>query len=639
MIAHQLPIFARLIAAMMSFALLVGNACAQTTLWQIGIPDGASAEFTGNYPGNYTIPDDWQQRLQTAVDQSPVGTWHDFNKMMVANRRQPLNLRYTLAQLPPHGLELQLGIFDSTKLVPQLSVHSNGIMAGLIQTWGVKGTKHEKTHSYQRTYRVYIPREMLAVGSNELRLDMVAQPYGSNLGMDYFSWDFLRLVTNDQPVETPVHGAVVHTGTNLTLGADGPKAFRINQHSVRMAEPLLEWMGIAHSGNFMRAPYWSNVSKLQTHRRELLEKYRDLNMQVVLNTLYLGNFKPEADGSLPAAQREMFDGYMKDLGDLVHWVEVANEPGLIGPIPFENVLSFTKYVRQSVPANVKVLGPGWAYNTWAGEAEKRRAIEDHCDAIGGHAYGLSFNNTPGGNFIENLMTYHPITDGFPKPFINTEFGSNEWHFDWDAKEITTQSHAAAFDRNMRAHVAVAQGFLQHAAFFNHQKKEFEKFSMFADVEGDDWDNPHDPLDTRAWPGVKGQESRLQTYRRLALAYCTHGSPLSWTLANRDALANQLVYVRCVNTATLKPLPGSGATANKVLLNFVNFSDVEQTVQAQVTLPSAGTWQGKRIGPGDRLGDAMQAVELSTGAGGQVNLTVTLPVRQSVQYILTPTSAQ
>ncbi|NJL31804.1 MAG: hypothetical protein HC898_09330 [Phycisphaerales bacterium] len=100
------------------------------------------------------------------------------------------------------------------------------------------------------------------------------------------------------------------------------------------------------------------------------------------------------------------------------------------------------------------------------------------------------------------MTYDPITDGFPKPFINTEFGSNEWHFDWDAKDITTQSHAAAFDRNMRAHVAVAQGFLQHAAFFNHQKKEFEKFSMFADVEGDDWDNPHEPLDTRAWPASR-----------------------------------------------------------------------------------------------------------------------------------------
>ncbi|NJL31034.1 MAG: hypothetical protein HC898_05085, partial [Phycisphaerales bacterium] len=141
MIARTIVVSSLFIAMLMSLSGLITTASAQAAVWQIGVPDGASTEFTGNYPGNYNIPEDWQERLQTAADQSPVGTWHDFNKMMVANRKQPLNLHYTLAKVPTHGLELQLGIYDSTKLAPQLSVHSNGIMAGLIQTWGVKGTK------------------------------------------------------------------------------------------------------------------------------------------------------------------------------------------------------------------------------------------------------------------------------------------------------------------------------------------------------------------------------------------------------------------------------------------------------------------------------------------------------------------
>jgi hypothetical protein len=313
----------------------------------------------------------------------------------------------------------------------------------------------------------------------------------------------------------------------------------------------------------------------------------------------------------------------------VQWVEVANEPGLIGPLPQENVLAFTKYVDETVPEHVQVLGPGWAFNTWAGDADQRKAIEQYCDAIGGHAYGLSFNNTPGGSFIEQLLAYAPLTDALPKPFINTEFGSNEWHHDWDANDQSTQPKAAAFERNMRAHIAFGDGMLQHAAFFNHEKKEFEKFSMFADPQVA-WDE-FDALDTWAWPGIDGQDSRLQSFRRLALAYSTHGSPLKWELLNADELAYTPVYVRCVDTSTLRPLQGSGATSDKLLLNFVNFDDEPRKVKVRVWLPEQGRYSGLAIGPGEQLRDARSEIELQ--ADPQVEIELTLPAREGVQYIL------
>ncbi|NJL31803.1 MAG: hypothetical protein HC898_09325 [Phycisphaerales bacterium] len=57
----------------------------------------------------------------------------------------------------------------------------------------------------------------------------------------------------------------------------------------------------------------------------------------------------------------------------------------------------------------------------------------------------------------------------------------------------------------------------------------------------------------------------------------------------------------------------------------------------MTLPSAGLWTGKRIGPGERLGDALQLVEINTNTASGMKLMVTLPPRQAVQYILTPPS--
>ncbi|MEM6332056.1 MAG: polysaccharide lyase family protein [Planctomycetota bacterium] len=614
---------AALVAALLP-ATLATPAAAERTVWQIGVEDRSCAEFTGPQTQVYRVPKDWSNRAE------PGAEWPDFNAKAVANRPRPIRLAFGFGSVPEHGLHLHLGVMDATKLTPQMGVWVNDLPAGIIQTWGLKGTALGKNDTYHRVYRLYIPPEFLQRGDNEITLDLVPQLYGTDPGMDYLSWDFLRLTAPEEPVDYPIHGAEVWAGTNLTLGADGPKAFTIDENSIRIAQPLLEWLGIAYCGNPLRAAFWSDVSRVRTHGRETLEEYARLNMRVVLNTLHLRGFTPDENGELRQPQRDLFDSYMAEFGDLVQIVQTANEPGHIGPIPYENTLAFTKYVAEAVPDHVTVLGPGWAFNTWAADPANRKAIEEHVDMIGGHAYGLSFNNIPGGSFIEQLASYGPVTDGLPKPMIASEYGSNEWHLDSDSGEFTHQPNAAAFDRNMRAHIAFARGHMQHAAFFNHQKRKFEKFSLF--VEPDDWD-AHDVADTQAFPGVDGQDSRVQTYRRLALAYSTHGAPLTWRFLNPDDLKMQPVIVRCVDAAKLDPLPGSNATSDKSLISAANFSNYAQTVEIEVELPHRGEWTGKLVGPGATLAEAVQDIAVTTRP--TVQLKIELPPRESVQYILTP----
>lgn len=601
--------------------------CFQATaspLWQVGIDNLSQSEFKGKKNHTYNIPRNWHTRLK----QSAV--WPDIARLTFKAGEQPAKINYMLKAIPEHGAELSFRVLTSTKVVPQLAVYSNGILMGLIQTWGTRGTASEKTLQFSRIYRLYIPSQFMQAGRNTLRLHVIGQPYGGNDALDYLEMDYLRLDALDTKSTEPIHGALLYLGTTLTQAADGLPAFRIDQNTVRHAQPLLEWLGIAYSGNMMRAPFWTGVARVQTHQKQLLETFRDLNICVLADWLHLNAYKLTEDGELSAAGKAKSDELFKQYGNLIQYVEIANEPGLIGPISKERVLAYAHYLKQVKPQHIKLVAPGWAYKTWSLDVKNRQEVETYADYMGGHAYGLSFRDDNGGSMVENLKSAGPVTDGFEKPMIATEFGANEWHYDWDARDISTQTHAAAFDRVMRAHVAVAYAAIQHAAFFAHAGRKYEKFSLFKDVGN--WDT-HDPMDTQAWPGIDGEESRLQTFRRLALAYATHGSPLTWEPVNIKAMQNRPVYVRCVDTSTLSPLVGSNATASKVLLNFINFDDKPATVKIKVTLPQQGTWTGKRIGSGNKLSQATTSVRLE--ASPQITLEIPLPVREAVQYILTP----
>ncbi|MEM6823346.1 MAG: H-type lectin domain-containing protein, partial [Verrucomicrobiota bacterium] len=387
----------------------------------------------------------------------------------------------------------------------------------------------------------------------------------------------------------------------------------------------LKWMGIAYSGNTMRAGFWSDVSGVQTHRLEMLQKYKELNMRVCANHLALLPAQNRlVNGELAQQDKDRVDDFFAAYGNLFQIYEVANEPGLIGPISKAAVIAHTNYARTAKPGHVDLAAPGWAYNTWATNTANRKQIEDLCDLIGGHAYGPSFRDDPDGSFVENLRSQGPIlTNGFPKDFIATEMGSNNFHSDYIGSP--SQTHASIFDRIVRAHIAVSKHFLQHATHYKVDNA-FEDFSLFAPIN---WNNS--PNTQARAPGVGGEEPRLKTFRRLALAYATHGKPLPYTYRNN--VTHQRVYFRAVDTGALPPLAGSGATSDKVLLNFVNFENVTRQINITVTMPQSGTWTGDRIGAGNTYSAARQSVNLS--ANPTLDINVSLPPRESVQYILTP----
>lgn len=589
-----------------------------TTLWRIGYNDNSFDEFptSGSPSATYAVPTDWATRTDWSA-------W----KAIFHGSHNAIDVTFNLASVPSHGVEFSFRSMWGHIAVPQLAVHANGNPAGIIQIWGERGTPAQSEIQFRKIYRLYIPSEFLTTGSNTLRLDIAPHTYETDVNPPTsFRWDYLQLDALSAPATEPIHGSLIYMGTHTLQKDVNTSAFTMDSNTVAHAETLLKWMGIAYSGNVLRAGFWSDVTSVQPARLAVLQKFRDLNFRVVANHLNLNHAQHRLVGTELAQQdKDLVNNFVASYSNLFQFFEVANEPGLIGPINLQTVLVHANYLNTVLPPHVAVTTPGWAYNTWEGVTANRRQVEDLCTVLGGHAYGASFQNYTGGSFTENIRSQGPIlTDGFPKPFMATEMGTNNWHADYTG--TPSQTNASIFDRITRAHIATATYFLQHASHYKHDNN-FEDFSMFAPIN---WSSSS-PSQQTACPGVGGQETRLQTWRRLALAYSTHGNPLPYTYLTKPV--NQRVYFRAVNTATLDPLPASGATSNKVLLNFVNFEGVSRTLHLRVTMPSAGTWAGDRIGQGNVYSSAATTVSLN--ATPTLDFNIILPARESVQYILAP----
>jgi hypothetical protein len=579
-------------------------------IWRIGLDDLSGYEFgTGNVD-RYTVPNAWESH-----------DWKDFPRGLTgdAENQRVTDLSYRLETVPQYGVEFSLRVLEAKQLVPQLAVYANGSLVGMIQTWS---PEHEPLQ-FRQTYRLYIPKEFLQAGDNTLRLALIDHPYGQNAQGLAVRWDYLGLSALRSPAAEPVHGRPVYMGSVLQAGDSN---FSLNPAMVTHAPYLMKWLGIAYSGNILRATYWSDVQQMQPPelQQKLLETYRDLNLTVVADRLNTAQVTLERDGSLPPSAQQNLDDFFGRFGKLFQYYEIDNEPSLFKRSKAVNV-AIAQYLNQTKPAHVRLVAPGWAYwptggtpDGWERDVEHRRDVEALTQVTNGHSYGQSYNDFHGGSFVENLKTFgNVVNNGFPREFLVTETGTNDHH----AEAGASQPHAAEFDRILRAHVAVVDRFMQHAMFGG-------EYSLFKAIEN--W-QAHDPRNLEVYPGVNGQEPRLQTFRRLALAYATHGKPLSYRLLNREQLRYKNVYFRAVDTSALKPLPGSGGTANKILLNFVNFEDTAQTLKVRVTLPQKRRYQGEAIGTGQTYGTAVRSVSLD--AEPEVSLEVNLPPRESVQYIL------
>lgn len=607
-------------------------------IWKLGEHDGSAGEFAAkSISGSKKAFEITSSAMKTtALKSLPSG--------LNGQSNPELTITYQLNKIPEHGVLFSVGILDAYKSIPQMSVFSNQQLSGIIQIAGVSGTESE--YDFQKTYELYIPKEQLKTGTNELKLQTVRCYYCSAKedSFSWWTWDDLRLEALSSPISEPIHGSYTLTGTVVNN-----KQFYFDEGAVTHLPYVIKWLGMAYSGNVMRTSCASDVGRSCSDMKEYYKVLKDYNMQAVALYLHTGDITLKADGALSDEAEKKLTDYFEQYSPYFQYYEVDNEPGLFNRSKAVNlaIADWLNKKGKQIAPHLQTVAPGWAYwpsykedscsnqkgtvkqcgdpDGWERDAEQRMELEEVTDLTNGHSYGDSYIFNNGGSFTENLKTFEGASNGLPKKMLTTEFGTSDSHVD-DYRYGASQPTAAVFDRIMRGHIGYADMFVQHAAFF----KDFSLFKYGFNLE------EHDPATTEIYYTKENEDSRVSIMRRLSLAYATHGAPLTYQVANKEELADKLVYVRAVDTSTLKPLAGSGATSNKVLVNLVNFENTPQTVNVNVTMPKAATYEGERFGNGDTYSDARTYV---SGMKATPTLTFkeTLAPGEAVQYILQPSS--
>ncbi|WP_445668076.1 discoidin domain-containing protein [Paenibacillus sp. FSL H3-0333] len=609
-----------------------------TVLWKLGKHDGSAGEFKA--AGSNGV----KKTLSIASTTAKSAELKSLPSGLHGETNPELRIQYELDKIPEHGVLFRVSIIDAYKSVPQMSVFSNRQLSGIIQIAGIAGTGSK--YDFRKTYELYIPKEQLISGTNELTLRTARGIYSSEAEDKYnwWTWDNLSLEALKSPIKEPIHGSYTLTGTVVNN-----KQFYFDEGAVTHLPYIMKWLGVAYSGNIMRTSCASDVGRSCENMEEYYKVLKDYNMQAVALYLYTGDIKLKADGTLPEDAEKKLTDYFQKYSPYFQYYEVDNEPGLFNRSKAVNlaIAGWLNSKGKTIAPHLQTVAPGWAYwpgysedscgnqkgpvkqcgdpDGWERDPKQRDELEAVTDLTNGHSYGDSYIFGQGGSFTENLKTFGGSLDGLSKKMLATEFGTSDSHVDayqYGAKERTS----AVFDRIMRAHIGYAEMFVQHAAFF----KNFSLFKYGFNLED------HDPAATEIYYTKEGEESRVSIMRRLDLAYATHGAPLTYQISNKEELKDKLVYVRAVDTSTLEPLAGSKATSNKVLVNFVNFEETEQTVKVKITMPKKTVYEGERFGKGDTYAEARSYVT-GRAASPELEFTETLAPGEGVQYILEPSS--
>ena len=540
--------------------------------------------------------------------------------------RPSAEIAFSIPRAPAFGAELSFLLTDATQTGPQAAVFLNGMLQGIIQLWGTSPT--QLPYKWRKTYRLYLPPNAFAAGDNTLAVRLIPPIWSPAtpevMNRFWFKWENVRIDALAAAPRAAVHGKPFWLGTTLKQDT----GFRINAHSLALIDAALPWIGSAYSGNTMRADFWHDVTHMQPARRAYLEKLRDYNASVLADNVS-GHFHIDASGDLEPAGKTAIDTFFADYGQLIQYYELGNEPSMFGG-SYADSLATARHIHANRPDHLLLAATGWAYGggkgepvNWESDPARRRAIESWCDMINGHSYGNSYNDARGGSFFETFKTHGQPADGWAKPFIVSETGANDWHSEDNGPRYPSRApHVSAFDRILRAHVAVADRVMQHALIFD----DFGLFDKPADLDAL-------PATLRARPGAAAEPSRLSAFRRIALAYATHGAPLETQILNPGELRDRLVHIRAVDTLAIAPLAGSLAKSDKILVNLINFEDAPIRVSARVKMPLPGTYAALRIGDGADYAASHKTLTLVADTG--LTFTDTLAPGEAVQYILTP----
>ena len=525
-----------------------------------------------------------------------------------------------------HGALFSFRLTDAPQTGPQAAVFLNGMLQGIIQLWGTSPTATQ--YKWRKTYALYIPPNAFKPNGNVLTVSLMPPMWSDKsdevMRRFWFNWEDVRLEALTAPPREALHGNPAYLGTTLKQST----GFHINDVTLALVDIALPWIGAAYSGNTMRADFWHNVAHDQPRRRAYLEKLRDYNCTVLADNV-AGHFRIDDSGDLAAEGKAAIAKFLADYGDLIHYYELGNEPCMFGGA-YADYLATARYIHANRPPHLLLAATGWAYGggkgepiNWDADPARRRAIEAWCDTLNGHSYGNSYNDARGGSFFETFKTHGDVADGWPKEFVVSETGANDWHSEENGPRYPSRHpHASAFDRILRAHIAVVDRTMQHSLIF-------DDFGLFDVVGG--MSDFKTSLHVR--PGPAGDPPRLSTFRRLALAYATHGQPLEYEILNKEELRGQLVYVRPVDTLALPPQAGSLAVSDKILVNLVNFENSKKHIIARVKMPAHDTYSALRIGDGTDHASSHKTLD-ALAAAPWITFEDTLEPGEGVQYILT-----
>ena len=638
-LSRKLPALA---LALLCAGFLDSAAPAQTTLWRIGKNDGSYAEFTlsgGTMPAGYTIGANWATQ----------STWPEWPSH-VTSSPAATTINYTLSSVPVNGVTFTFKAVTATREIPELGVYSNFFPCGIIQIGGAKspgfGPPQQYARTFTRAYQIYIPAEFLVAGANQLQLFRLGTTYnrtGTNATIFLDFWiDYMQLDTLAAPPTEPTHGKNTYVGYS-----DG--GFAINPSTIAVAQAEAEWMGIAYSNNPERVTFWNDLTGQQSAADKLsyLQKLASLNMTVILDAWNCANTTDSmiVNGQLPSNAQSYISSTFSSYGSYARFYEICNEPCEgITKASHQYCVAVANYVNGIRPSTLILAAPGYAFGGGAGDPvnwdngvndANRQGLDALCGAYNGHAFGNSYG-LDNGSLCENVDAHgtfvggNPqVTNGWDKPFITTECGSNINNSDDYTQGIpTNRTHSSILDRDLRANISFAD-YLCAADMWNN---------------GTDYDYiSGTSTDTSTWtaaPANSGSgdtDTRVKTLRRLALAYGTHGTPLHYTWQNLGTNF-PLVYFRGVDTSTLPPLPGSGATSNKILLSFVNFDALNSnTIAVTVSMPKPGTYSGVYYDSSTTYTAARHTVS-GLVATPTLAFNVTLGPGESVEYILNPVTA-
>ena len=625
--------YARLLlfAALLLLAISGLSVKAQTVLWRIGKPDGSSAEFTGaaasSLPTSYTIPSNWNTLTRWPQWPASVGPVPSIT-----------TINYTLASKPAYGVMFIFKPTTASALVPELAVYSNSNPCGIIQIGGADAPvgyppasmpTSTYTRKFSRTYQLYIPPQFLVAGANTLQLARLGHPFiRTNATWLDFSIDYLELDTLAAPATEPLHGKMAYVGYS-----DGE--MDIDPAHIAKEQAQAEWMGVAYSGNPARVTFWKEVASRQPPASQLayLQKLKSLNMAVILDGW--GCFQTTdsnlVNGQLPADAQTYISSLFTHYGSLARFYEITNEPTQsFSNCSYKYCLAAAAYVNTIKPPTLLVAAPGYSFGgtfgyplNWDGTLlslpkgqvqptepqciSNRQALDNLCNAYNGHNWGYSTwgdNTSPAENIDSHGTSIgnntYQVANGWDKPMIATECGSATPMFDIPLKDANGNyailpSKTSALDRNLRFNIATGD-YLCAADMWNGD-------TSYNYIEGppSDLSESTDPTVWNAAPSDPSNDTqgndkgnRVSVLRRLALAYGTHGRPLPYTWQNLSPLVQgttpPLGYFRAVDTSTLAPIPGSGATSNKILLSFVNFDMFNSTtIAVNVPMPNRGTY--------------------------------------------------